>query len=272
MELYAALNSAYGTDLVPRLLNSGLSDSQVLDFTRANFADLYAAVKAQGLTGAPRYLDAGLSSDQSRAATQANFTDLYTLLGGASNTPNFINFTGINLSKYHSAPYSRSILRQGSSVMAGLGSGSTGAGDVDAVVHSWLSQLATALPGGSSQSMFGSHNQLACVRWSLDAHGRMDQDRLPHVARRPNVEHGCGGPAVLRSADSGGYIPVQLPDAIRWRLGTLNVNIDGGTNTPINQGLAKGFVTAPALTTTLGLHTLNLIGYPGSLRGADHRL
>lgn len=55
-------------------------------------------------------------------------------------------------------------------------------------------------------------------------------------------------------------------------LGTLNVNIDGGTNTPINQGLAKGLVTAPALTTTLGLHTLNLIGYPGSLRGADHRL
>lgn len=219
VELYAALNSAYGTNLVPRLLNSGLSDSQVLDFTRANFADLYAAVKAQGLTGAPRYLDAGLSSDQSRAATQANFTDLYTLLGGASNTPNFINFTDINLSKYHSAPYPRSILRQGSSVMAGLGSGSSGAGDVDAVVHSWLSQLATALPGGSSQSMFGSHNQLACVRWSLDAHGRMDQDRLRHVARRPNVEHGCGGPAVMRSADSGGHIPVQLPDAIRWRVG-----------------------------------------------------
>ncbi|MCK1676636.1 SGNH/GDSL hydrolase family protein [Bradyrhizobium sp. 150] len=83
VELYAALNSAYGTNLVPRLLNSGLSDSQVLDFTRANFADLYAAVKAQGLTGAPRYLNAGLSSDQLRAATQANFTDLYTLLGGA---------------------------------------------------------------------------------------------------------------------------------------------------------------------------------------------
>ncbi|MCK1568983.1 hypothetical protein IVB08_34560 [Bradyrhizobium sp. 173] len=81
VELYAALNSAYGTNLVPRLLNSGLSDSQVLDFTRANFTDLYAAVKAQGLTGAPRYLNAGLSSDQLRAATQANFTDLYTLLG-----------------------------------------------------------------------------------------------------------------------------------------------------------------------------------------------
>lgn len=48
VELYAALNSAYGTNLVPRLLNSGLSDSQVLDFTRANFADLYAALKAQG--------------------------------------------------------------------------------------------------------------------------------------------------------------------------------------------------------------------------------
>lgn len=84
VELYAALNSAYGTNLVPRLLNSGLSDSQVLDFTRANFADLYAAVKAQGLTGAPRYLNAGLSSDQLRAATQANFTDLYTLLGLAN--------------------------------------------------------------------------------------------------------------------------------------------------------------------------------------------
>lgn len=71
---------------MPRLLNSGLSDSQVLDFTRANFADLYAAVKAQGLTGAPRYLDAWLSSDQSRAATQANFTDLYTLLGRAGTS------------------------------------------------------------------------------------------------------------------------------------------------------------------------------------------
>ncbi|MCK1583261.1 hypothetical protein IVB03_27785 [Bradyrhizobium sp. 168] len=90
VELYAALNSAYGSNLVPRLLNSGLSDSQVLDFTRANFADLYAAVKAQGLTGAPRYLNAGLSSDQLRAATQANFTDLYTLLGTVRNTRQYL--------------------------------------------------------------------------------------------------------------------------------------------------------------------------------------
>ncbi|MCK1306505.1 hypothetical protein IVB42_12795 [Bradyrhizobium sp. 45] len=43
---------------MPRLLNSGLFDSQVLDFTRVNFADLYAAVKAQGLTGAPVFVPA----------------------------------------------------------------------------------------------------------------------------------------------------------------------------------------------------------------------
>jgi sulfite exporter TauE/SafE len=85
IELYATINSAYGLNLVPRLLNNGLSESQVLDFTRANFTDLYAAVKAQGLTTSPRYLNAGLSTDQLRAATQANFTELYTLLVSAAS-------------------------------------------------------------------------------------------------------------------------------------------------------------------------------------------
>lgn len=91
----------------------------------------------------------------------------------------------------------------------------------------------------------------------------MDQDRLRHVARRPNVEHGCGGPAVIRPPIPVDTFLYNYPTLAGGGLGTLNVNIDGGTNTPINQGLANGFVTAPALTTTLGLHTLNLVGYPG---------
>lgn len=106
--------------------------------------------------------------------------------------------------------------------------------------------------------MFGSYNQLAAFDGRLTLTGGWTKAGSDTSLGGPMWNTGAAGRLSFAPPIPVDTFLYSYPTLAGGGLGTLNVKIDGGTNTPINQGLANGFVTAPAFTRTLGLHTLNL--------------
>lgn len=198
-----------------------------------------------------------------------------TALGKAGGSiPGFVNFTGTNLTKWAAGKAARAagtrnatILAIGDSTTAGLGAGSTGGGDVNAVGSSYPTQLAALLSNASASSMFGTHNQasnfdarLAVTAWSKTGSDTSVGGPMWSTA-------GAGRLSFTPSNQVDTFI-IKYPTIASGGLGTMNVSIDAGSTTLINEGLTTSF-SSQTFSTTLGNHTFNVDWVSGNAYVAD---
>jgi lysophospholipase L1-like esterase len=183
----------------------------------------------------------------------------------------YSNFTGTNLTKWVAAKAARAagtrnatVLAIGDSTTAGLGAGSTGGGDQNAIPFSWPNQLAGLMANSSASSMLAGHGQSVNFdsRIAINS-GWATAGADVSVGGRMYATSGAGRLSFTPTNQVDTFV-VKFITIAAGGLGTMNASIDAGATTLINEGLATG-VGSQTFTTTLGNHTFNLDWVSGTV-------